>query len=202
MTDAPHGARATAPDRALLSVHPLAAAEQLLGMRIVAQDGRRGGTIVEVEAYGGPEDRASHARSGRTTRTAPMFGPPGVAYVYLIYGIHHCLNIVAHDEGEAGAVLIRGIDPGPDHDPRAAAGPGLLARHLGVDRTASGQDLLLEAGLRLVDPGADLRAELRSHGVLRGPRIGIAGAGPEAAARPWRLGIAGRPGLSRSFPVR
>jgi len=188
--------------RDLLSVHPLVAAEQLLGMRIVSSDGRRAGTIVEVEAYGGPEDRASHARAGRTARCAPMFGPPGFAYVYLIYGIHHCLNVVAHAHGEAGAVLIRGLDPEVADDPRCAAGPGRLTRHLEVDRTAGGSDLLGHRGLRLVDPGEALRAEVRSAGVLRGPRIGIEGAGPEAVALPWRLGIAGRPGLSRPFPAR
>ncbi|MBA3796499.1 MAG: DNA-3-methyladenine glycosylase, partial [Chloroflexi bacterium] len=88
-------------------------APALLGLRLVrdTREGRSGGIIVETEAYGGPADRASHARAGLTRRTAPMFGPPGHAYVYLVYGLHSCLNVVAEIDGVAGAVLIRAVRP-------------------------------------------------------------------------------------------
>ena len=88
-------------------------ATALLGTILVRDtpEGRCTGLIVETEAYAGELDRASHARAGRTRRTAPMFGPGGHAYVYLIYGIHNCLNVVAGEAGEAGAVLIRALAP-------------------------------------------------------------------------------------------
>ena len=92
----------------------MAAAEALLGallIRRAAGTPDRVGRIVEVEAYGGPEDRASHARAGCTPRTAPMFGPPGHAYVYLVYGMHDCLNVVTGLDGEASAVLVRAVEP-------------------------------------------------------------------------------------------
>ena len=100
----------------------------------MGRTGARRGIIVETEAYAGPEDRASHARAGRTRRTAPMFGPAGHAYVYLVYGLHHCLNVVSEGTGVAGAVLIRALAPtdrpGPDARPpridRPAPMPGSL----------------------------------------------------------------------------
>ncbi|MFO1541466.1 MAG: DNA-3-methyladenine glycosylase [Chloroflexota bacterium] len=181
---------------------PVAAAEALLGMTlVVVRDGIvRSGTIVETEAYGGPEDRASHARAGRTARTAPMFGPPGHAYVYLVYGIHHCLNVVAHADGTAGAVLLRALRmDGPD-DARIAAGPGRLTRHLGIDRRDDGRLLAAPSAVRLVDPGPAARAAARAPGIVRGPRIGIDAAGPGWADRPWRFGIRRDAALSRPFP--
>ncbi|MEO8208003.1 MAG: DNA-3-methyladenine glycosylase [Chloroflexota bacterium] len=102
------------PDRSLRSAladpDARVAALALMGSLLVReQEGSatRVGRIVEVEAYGGPEDRASHARAGRTSRTGTMFGSPGHAYVYLVYGMHHCLNVVSAPEGSAAAVLIR-----------------------------------------------------------------------------------------------
>ena len=92
----------------------LDAAERLLWALLVRRMpgvADRVGRIVEVEAYGGPEDRASHARAGHTARTAPMFGPAGHAYVYLVYGMHDCLNVVTGPDGAASAVLIRAVEP-------------------------------------------------------------------------------------------
>ena len=127
-----------------------------------------------------------------------MFGEPGHAYVYLVYGVHHCLNVVAHLAGRASAVLIRSVEPlAPATPPggRTASGPGLVGRWLSVDRSASGHDLTtghglwLSAGTRI--PDAD---------VLTGPRIGVAYAGPDWAPLPWRFGIRGSRALSRPFP--
>lgn len=178
----------------------LEVARELLGMRVVREGptGVRVGRIVEVEAYDGPEDRASHARVGPTGRTAPMFGPPGHAYVYLVYGMHHCLNVVAHAGGRAGAVLVRAVEPVMGHDlpmgPRAAAGPGLVGRWLSLDRAWSGLDLTQGRGLWLAAGERVSDAD-----VLRGPRIGVAYAGADWAGRPWRFGVRGSGALSRPF---
>jgi DNA-3-methyladenine glycosylase len=177
---------------------------------------------VETEAYGGPEDRASHARAGRTPRTAVMFGPPGRAYVYLVYGMHHCLNVVCGADGEAAAVLIRALQPldgvermrvargltvdrlpgraAPGDDARLAAGPARLCQALGVDRALDGLDLLADERLRLVLPGVGEPRLRASEEVAAGTRVGVTYAGSEWAARPWRFGIAGHAALSRPFP--
>ncbi len=105
-------------------------------------DGRRAvGRIVETEAYLGPHDLASHARSGRTARTEVMFGRPGVAYVFLIYGMYSCLNVVTEGAGRASAVLIRAIEPLSGIEGRTD-GPGRLCRALQIDRSFNGTDLL------------------------------------------------------------
>lgn len=170
-------------------------ARELLGARLVhgSSDGVVGGRIVEVEAYRGPEDRAAHSSRGRTPRNAVMFGEPGHLYVYLIYGLHHCLNVVAGPGSKPEAVLIRAIelDEGLalarrrrgaralDH--RLASGPGNVARALGVDRSLDGVDLLT----------GPVRVEARSGAMpraRRGPRIGVEYAGAWAA-RPLRFWI-------------
>ncbi len=186
----------------------------MLGLRLVrdTEEGRSGGIIVETEAYGGPADRASHARAGLTRRTAPMFGPPGHAYVYLVYGLHACLNVVAEVDGVAGAVLIRAMRPsdgldlirmrrGRPHDPdsRLAAGPARVCQALGVDRTLDGHDLTRGAALWLEDSASADREPIPAAGLETGPRIGVAYAGEGWAERPWRFGLQGDPSLSRPF---
>ncbi|MFI5292933.1 MAG: DNA-3-methyladenine glycosylase [Candidatus Limnocylindrales bacterium] len=195
------------------SVDELAPA--LLGTRLIRAwpDGAQsGGLIVEVEAYGGPEDLASHARSGRTARNATMWGPAGHAYVYRVYGLHLCLNIVADDAGAAGAVLVRAVMPDSDDAhlrarrvprggapidiTRLASGPGNVGRAFGIDLALDGADLTATGPLWL-EAGAPPDCE-----IARGPRIGVAYAGPDWAARPRRFVLRGHPALSRPFPPR
>jgi DNA-3-methyladenine glycosylase len=166
------------------------AARALLGARLV----RDGVTlrITEVEAYGGPKDSASHARHGRTPRNAPMWGPPGRAYLYFCYGMHWMLNVVTGPEGEATAVLIRGAEVVSGLDevlrrrkaaratPSLCAGPGKVAQALGLERSFDGHDLLAPGGLELL-PGVPPPT------ILAGPRLGIGFATPEDQARPWRF---------------
>jgi DNA-3-methyladenine glycosylase len=145
----------------------------LLGARLVRRwsDATRSiGRIVEVEAYGGPEDRASHARHGHTARNATMFGAAGHAYVYLVYGLHTCLNIVAGSPGTAGAVLVRAVMPEGDAATlrsrrdrpgrpsvpfeRLASGPGNVGRAFGIDLDLDGTDLTLPGALWLEPAGS------------------------------------------------
>lgn len=169
-----------------------AVARDLLGTWLVYRPGTvpRVGRIVETEAYLGPHDLASHSRRGPTARNSSMFGPPGHAYVYLIYGMHHCLNIVTGPEGHGAAVLLRALEPidGIEGDTR---GPGRLCRTLGIDRRLDGVDLL-GVELFLTRPVAPEPVE-----ILAGPRIGIGYAGAWTA-EPLRFHIAGN--LFRSRP--
>ena len=114
-------------------------AQSLLGKHLVrVTDGiERVGRIVEVEAYLGPHDAAAHSSKGLTARTAALFGPPGHAYIYLIYGIYHCLNVVV---GDGAGVLIRALEPIKNIDVKTS-GPGLLCRALDVDKRLYGHDL-------------------------------------------------------------
>lgn len=178
-------------------------ARDLLGARLVHRSvqGTVGGRIVEVEAYLGPEDRAAHSSRGRTPRNAVMFGPPGHLYVYLIYGLHHCINVVGGPGEKPEAVLIRALalDEGIElararrgervRPERLAAGPGNVARALAVDRSLNGVDLL--DGPVILEPRAGPRPTVR-----RGPRIGVDYAGAWAA-RPLRFWIADDPHVSR-----
>jgi DNA-3-methyladenine glycosylase len=168
-------------------------ARDLLGKVLVYDGpaGRRAARLVEVEAYLGARDPASHAYRGPTPRTAPMFGPPGRSYVYFVYGMYHCLNVVTERDGLAGAVLIRGAEPieGFGDEPRALAGPGKLARAFGLTTAQTNMDLVRSAlSLRDAPPVASAR-------VVRAPRIGL----NEHATtdKPWRFYVRGSPGVSR-----
>jgi DNA-3-methyladenine glycosylase len=151
------------------------------------------GRIVEVEAYDGPDDRASHAHRGPTPRNAPMFRAGGIAYVYLIYGVHHCLNVVTGPEGYPAAVLVRAVDLGGPS--RSASGPGRLTRRFGIGKEHDGVSLLArDVWLETGDPVADDR-------VLRTPRIGVEYAGPWAVA-PYRFVIDGHRSVSGPARLR
>ena len=154
-------------------------------------DGIRAARIVEAEVYLGERDPASHAYRGRTARNAPMFGPPGHSYVYLIYGMYHCMNVVCERDGIAGAVLLRGGEPvaGVGDDARALAGPGRLARALGLTLAHTNMDLV-SSPLSIRDA-----PRVPTALVARGPRIGL-GAGA-TALEPWRLYVRGSRGVSR-----
>ena len=168
----------------------LAVARDLLGRLLCRRlpDGTvLRGRLVEVEAYDGPTDRASHAYRGLTQRNAPMFEAGGVAYVYLIYGMHHCLNVVAGDEGYPAAILLRAAE-----SPAAAlsaTGPGRLTRAFQIDRTFdgtsfTGTDIWLERGERVTDPA-----------VKRTQRIGVDYAGAWAR-RKFRFLLRDHPAVS------
>jgi DNA-3-methyladenine glycosylase len=204
----------------------LEAARGLLGWRLVRDDatGRRTGRIVELEAYIGEDDRASHARFGRTARNEVMYGPPGRAYVYLVYGMHDCLNIVTEPEGRPAAVLVRAVEPlegidlmrasriGRDAarrrsaavagsadrpaipDHRVASGPGLVCAAFDLDRTLTGRDLFTADGPIRVEPAP---AGEPPPAVVSGPRVGIGYAGPPWTDLPWRVAIAGNRSVSR-----
>jgi DNA-3-methyladenine glycosylase len=166
-------------DRPALSV-----ARDLLGKVLVLEEGgaRRSARIVEVEAYVGEYDLACHAARGRTSRTEVLFGPPGHAYVYLIYGMHHCFNVVTDPEGVAGAILVRALEPGEGVEGRVD-GPGRLCRTLAIDRDHTGLDLTTESvgGLWIERrPGPPIGE------IATSPRIGVDYAGPWAS-RPWRF---------------
>jgi DNA-3-methyladenine glycosylase len=170
--------------RSFYSRETLKVARDLIGMHLVhaGGGGRRVGRIVETEAYKGPKDLAAHsARGRRTSRTEVMFGPPGHAYVYLIYGFWDCLNVVTAETGVPHAVLIRAVEPiegvnGTTH------GPGLLCRAFEINRTMSGTDLLGDE-LWIERPHGSEQASIR---IGRSARIGVDYAGAWAH-RPWRF---------------
>jgi len=214
--------------RSLLAGDSLAAARSLLGARLVRDPdpglpagdplaARRVGRIVELEAYIGLEDRASHARMGPTDRNRVMFGGPGIAYVYLVYGMHHCLNVVTGPAGFAAAVLLRSatITEGGQAARAARLERAIAVRRVDRDdpgvaaaRLASVPDTRLavgpanlaaafgversDTGLDLLDPASRVRLELPPPDwppveLVATPRIGVAYAGPEWASRPWRF---------------
>lgn len=181
-----------------LGEHSSIVAPALLGSVLHGPNGS--GRIVEVEAYGGAEDAASHAARGRTPRTEPMFGPAGVLYVYLIYGMHHCANVVTGPDGDGQAVLIRAVEPLTVTEAMRAArtkakrdrditnGPGKLCAALGIDRSHD--------GAKLGERTSQVRLELLepiSSPVTTTTRIGISA----AKDIPWRWHLTGNDWVSR-----
>jgi len=166
-------------------------ARELLGKHLVhvSEDAERVGRIVEVEAYLGPHDLAAHSARGRTKRTEVMFGPPGHAYVYLIYGMYYCMNVVTQAEGVASAVLLRAIEPARNVEGRTQ-GPGLLCKAMHIDKCLNGHDLLSD-DFYIADPGVRERFE-----IVKRPRIGVDYAGPWAK-RLLRFYIRDNPFVSR-----
>ena len=167
--------------RDFYSRETLTVARELIGLHLVHR-GARGlqiGRIVETEAYKGPQDLAAHSSRGRTPRTEVMFGPPGHAYVYLIYGFWHCLNVVTADHGVPHAVLLRGLEPIQGID-NTTHGPGLLCRALHIDKSLNGTDLEGPT-LWIERPGDYVKPKIE-----RATRIGVDYAG-EWAKKPWRF---------------
>lgn len=195
--------------RAFYDRDTLLVARELLGTYLVrTYEGHLlVGRIVETEAYIGLEDTASHAAVGKTERNAVMFGPPGHAYVYLIYGMHHCLNVVTEAPGFPAAVLIRAVEPVEGIDimqkrrhnrplRELTNGPGKLCQAMAIDRQLNGHDLCL--GERLwIAPGTPVPQEA----VVTGTRVGIRG-DSRALSAPWRFAIRHNPFVSRPYPWR
>lgn len=168
--------------RVYFSRPTLQVARSLLGKYLVRRSGRRvfAGRIVEVEAYIGTEDRACHASKGRTARTEVMFGPAGFSYVYLIYGMYHCFNIVTERVGHPSAVLVRAVeDVGTQ---TLIDGPGRVCRFLAIDRRLNRLDLTAGEALWVEDRGE----RTASSAITTGRRIGVDYAGLWAK-KPWRF---------------
>jgi DNA-3-methyladenine glycosylase len=158
----------------------LTVARSLIGKYLVRSidDRELVGKIIEVEAYVGPQDQACHASKGRTQRTDVLFGPAGIAYVYLIYGMYHCLNVVTEREEFPSAVLIRAIEI----DGKLIDGPGRLCRALEIDRRFNRVDFTAGEFIWFEDRGVSVkRGEVEAH-----PRVGVDYAG-EWAKKPWRF---------------
>jgi DNA-3-methyladenine glycosylase len=193
--------------RAFFARDPRRVARNLLGKILVRNTSnvRLTARIVEVEAYLGAEDPAAHSASGRTARNAVLFGPPGYAYVYFIYGNHYCLNVSCEPDGQAGGILFRALEPlsgidqmaearglalrGPQDWPKLTSGPGRLCEAFGVTRTRdNGSDLVSpDSELWIGDDG------FRARKIVVTPRIGIT----KAASHPLRYLIEGNPFVSR-----
>jgi DNA-3-methyladenine glycosylase len=191
--------RPRALPRAFFARDPVDLAPDLLNKVLIGPNGS--GRIVEVEAYDGANDPASHAYRGLTPRTEVMFGPPGHLYVYFSYGVHWCANVVCRTDGVAGAVLLRALAPldGLDAMYRArtaakrdrdlCSGPGKLCQALGIDRTHDGADLVgNDRGVTVVDDGVAPPDD-----PVQAERVGISAAGD----RPWRWYVPGDPNVSR-----
>lgn len=170
------GHRTGLRENAFFNRSTLSVARDLLGKELVrkASDGQeRIAVITETEAYDGPEDKASHAHRGCTPRNSVMFGPPGIVYVYLCYGMHWMLNIVTREEGFPAAVLVRGTS--------SVSGPGRLTRFFEIDKRCNGLPLSPLNGLWVRDPLTPVKGRIRT-----APRVGVGYAGDVWAAKPWR----------------
>src|SRR5215207_4716746 len=157
---------------------PVALARWLLGKNLVRRfnDSRlESRMIIETEAYNGEEDQACHARAGRTRRTEVMYGPGGIWYVYLCYGIHEMLNLVVGPADWPAAILIRGIE--------RAIGPGRVTKALAIDRKLNRLPAAEESGLWLEDRGVRVPAAL----ITATPRVGVDYAGPIWSMKHWRF---------------
>lgn len=178
-------------------------ARQLLGKYLVRRhpDGKTVGKIVETEAYVGPHDLACHAAKGHTARTEVMFGPPGHAYVYFIYGVYYCLNIVTEEVGHASAVLIRALEPiegiklmqkrrGLDELRKLVSGPGKLCLAMAIDKALNSADMSRGNVLYVEDRGE------RAAKIVARPRIGVDYAG-KWKDKPWRFLIRGNEFVSK-----
>jgi DNA-3-methyladenine glycosylase len=198
--------------RAFFARNPRSVARELLGKVLVRDHGelRLAARIVEVEAYLGQNDPAAHAAAGITARTSVLFGPPGFAYVYFIYGNHYCLNVSCEREGKAGSVLFRALEPllgieqmarardialqSPRDLIRLTSGPGRLAEAFGITRARdNGCDLTSrDSGLWIGEEG------FRARNIRITPRIGIR----QAADRPLRYVLAGNTFVSGTKALR
>ena len=181
-------------ERAFFARDTLRVARELLGQRLVRQlNGQRiAGRIVETEAYVGEGDAACHAARGRTARNAVMFGPAGYAYVYFIYGMHYCFNIVTETEGFGAAVLVRALEPLEGIDAmrhhrkgrdgvELTNGPAKLCYALAIDRDLNGADLVTSEELWI-----ESDVSMPDDEVATGPRVGVRGDG-RALTLPWRF---------------
>jgi len=193
--------------RAFFARDPRRVARELLGKILTRQTAgaRLTARIVEVEAYLGENDPAAHTFAGRTTRNSVLFGPPGHAYVYFIYGTHYCLNVSCEPEGQAGGVLFRALQPlsgveamarargielhGPKDFVKLTSGPGRLCEALGITRARdNGCDFTsAKSALWIGDDGT------RARGIRTTPRIGLT----KAADKPWGYLLNGNPFVSR-----
>lgn len=166
-------------------------AKELLGQHLVhvSRGVERIGRIVEVEAYLGPQDLAAHSARGRTERTKVMFGPPGHAYVYMIYGMYWCMNVVTEREGLASAVLLRALEPVNNIEGRTQ-GPGLLCKAMGIDGRLNARDLVSDEFYIAAPPNVE------PFTIVKRRRIGVDYAG-HWAKRLLRFYIQGSSFLSK-----
>ena len=171
-------------------------ARELIGKRLVRLDGdqRIAGLITETEAYRGEDDLACHCRSGQTPRTVIMYGPPGKAYVYFVYGMHWLLNFVTEKEGYPGAALIRAIHPEEGLDLIAKRrngkpqkqwtdGPAKLCQALGIDGGFNGVDTCGKEARIFIETGIEIPSAL----ILKTPRVGLATVPEPWRSKPWRF---------------